>query len=258
MLCNPHLKFGLLLERARSEGLAFDAFATGHYARVTTDPVSGQIRLWRGLDRSKDQSYFLARLSQQQLTSVLLPLGGLLKSQIIEIAQKAGFSDLLVHGESQDFMEGEGYTQLFDKTDSRPGPILDTAGRLLGQHRGLVHYTVGQREGLGVAASQRLYVKAIQPEQNTLVVGFREEVQSSSCLIHDVSWVSGSAPAEGEYTVRLRYRHEGASAQLAHLPDGRMRLTFDVPQFAVAPGQAAVVYAGEEVLGSGWINTDDA
>ena len=153
-------------------------------------------------------------------------------------------------------MEGEGYAQLFDKTDSRPGPILDTAGRLLGRHRGLVHYTVGQREGLGIAASQRLYVKAIQPKQNTLVVGFREEVQSSSCLIHDVSWVSGSAPSESEYTVRLRYRHEGAAAQLTHLQDRRARLTFDAPQFAVAPGQAAVVYAGEEVLGSGWIGTD--
>ena len=215
---------------------------------------AGIHRLCRGVDASKDQSYFLSRLTQAQLRQVWFPLGAMTKPEVVRLAREAGFGDVAERGESQDFIESDSYGPLFEPSDSRPGPIVDTAGRDLGQHRGIIHYTVGQRQGLGLATGERLYVKELRPETNTVVMGTREEVFSPGCRVEDVNWISGTPPHGGATCrVHLRYRHPGVQARIEPLPDGAWQVQFAEPQFAVAPGQAAVFYAGDEVLGGGWI-----
>ena len=253
VVCNQRMKFGLLLEQARIQGITFDIFATGHYARVQHDDAAHIYRLLRGVDAAKDQSYFLSRLTQAQLQQVWFPLGGMTKPEVVKLAHEAGFSDVAAREESQDFIESESYAPLFNASDNRPGPIIDTAGRELGQHRGIVHYTVGQRQGMGIAAGGRRYVKELRPQTNTVVMGTREEVFSPGCRVEDVNWISGTPPAEVTCRVLLRYHHPGVQTQLTPLADGAWQAAFAEPQFAVAPGQAAVFYAGDEVLGGGWI-----
>jgi tRNA-specific 2-thiouridylase len=254
VVCNQRMKFGLLLEEARRGGISFDRFATGHYARIAGDGTHAPCRLLRGVDAAKDQSYFLARLTQAQLRQTLFPLGGLTKSEVVRLAREAGFAEVAEREESQDFIESENYAPLFDPADSRPGPIVDSAGRALGTHRGIIHYTVGQRQGLGLAVGERMYVKELRPETDTVVMGTREEVFRDGCRAEDVNWISGAPPPAGA-TCRalLRYRHAGVAATLAPLADGAWQVLFAEPQFAVAPGQAAVFYDGDEVLGGGWI-----
>ncbi|MGI6497039.1 MAG: aminomethyltransferase beta-barrel domain-containing protein [Kiritimatiellia bacterium] len=211
------------------------------------------MRLFRGRDRGKDQSYFLARLSQAQLAEALFPLGELAKTEVLALARSNGFGDLAGREESQDFIAGTNKDLLFDPSDERPGPVMDTAGRVLGRHPGIVHCTVGQRQGIGVAAGERRYVKAIDAATDTVVVGRREELFRASCGLDGLSWIAGAPPGDGtRVRALLRYRHAGADAAF-RMGAGGVRLDFDVPQFAVAPGQAAVLYAGDEVLGAGWI-----
>ncbi len=253
VVCNQRLKFGLLLERAHTLGIPFDTFATGHYARIRRDEPDGPYHLLKGVDRTKDQSYFLSRLTQDQLSRILFPLGGLVKSEVQRLAREAGFEAYADKPESQDFIECDSYAPLFGAEDAKPGPIEDSQGRRLGEHRGLVNYTVGQRKGLGVASGGRLYVKELKAETGTVVLGTHEELKSGSCRIEAVNWIRGEAPADGvRCEVRLRYRHEGVGAALRR-DGGEWLAIFDKPQFAVAPGQAAVLYDGDEVLGGGWI-----
>jgi tRNA-specific 2-thiouridylase len=253
VLCNAAVKFGRLPALAREHGIAFDRFATGHYARMEREEATGRMRLFRGRDRGKDQSYFLARLSQAQLAEALFPLGELAKTEVLALARSNGFGDLAGREESQDFIAGTNKDLLFDPSDERPGPVMDTAGRVLGRHPGIVHCTVGQRQGIGVAAGERRYVKAIDAATDTVVVGRREELFRASCGLDGLSWIAGAPPGDGtRVRALLRYRHAGADAAF-RMGAGGVRLDFDVPQFAVAPGQAAVLYAGDEVLGAGWI-----
>jgi tRNA-specific 2-thiouridylase len=253
VVCNQRLKFGLLLERAHALGIPFDTFATGHYARIRRDGTTGLCRLLKGVDRAKDQSYFLSRLTQAQISRLLFPLGGLLKADVQTLAREAGFEAYADKPESQDFIECDSYDPLFGAEDDRPGPIEDAQGRRLGEHRGLIHYTVGQRKGLGVAASERLYVKELRPATGTVVLGTHEELKRGSCRVEAVNWIAGESPADGSRCeVRLRYRHEGVGAMI-HRDGEAWHAEFDRPQFAVAPGQAAVLYDGDEVLGGGWI-----
>jgi tRNA-specific 2-thiouridylase len=254
VVCNQKMKFGLLLEKAREQGVQFDIFATGHYAQVRLDAARGLYRLLQGADTRKDQSYFLARLTQEQLRQTRFPLGAMMKADVIRQARDAGFTEAAAREESQDFIESEDYTPLFTDADHRPGPVVDSAGHVLGQHRGIIHYTIGQREGLGIAAAERMYVKELRPETNTVVLGRRDEVMQTACAIEDASWISGTPPEDGiSCRVRLRYRHPGVQAVLHCSPDGRWRADFAEPQFGVAPGQAAVCYDNNEVLGGGWI-----
>ena len=253
-LCNPKMKFGFLLSRAREQGLRFDYFATGHYARVVRDEVTGVFRLLRGVDTTKDQSYFLARLTQAQLAQIMFPLGERTKSEVRDLARGAGLGKLTEKRESQDFFEGDDISVLFDKQGPKPGPIVDEAGRVLGQHRGIIHYTVGQRDGLGIAVGHKVYVKEICAATNTLVVSDRAGVFSGGCRVVDLRWIAGVPPDAGrDLTVRLRYRHAGVATRLAALREGAADLRFADPQFAVTPGQMAVLYGGDEVLGGGWI-----
>ncbi len=257
-LCNPKMKFGFLLSRARELGLRFDRFATGHYARVTHDPVADSYRLWRGVDATKDQSYFLARLTQEQLAEVIFPLGELTKCEVRERACRAGLGTLAEKRESQDFFEGDDVGVLFDPSATRPGPIVDETGTVMGQHRGIIHYTVGQRDGLGIAVGRKVYVKEIRAETNTLIVANREGVYSSGCRLVDMLWIAGKPPnTDQTLSVRLRYRHAGVAAHVEALSEKGLNVRFASPQFAVTPGQMAVLYHGEEVLGGGWIDKPD-
>jgi len=253
-LCNPRMKFGFLLSRAREQGLHFDLFATGHYARVLRDEQNRRFRLLCGVDATKDQSYFLARLTQAQLSQVMFPLGDRTKREVRELALQAGLVKLTEKRESQDFFEGDDISVLFNNTGSRPGPILDEAGNVLGQHRGIIHYTVGQRDGLGLAVGHRVYVKELRAETNTVVVADREGVFTDRCRVTDTRWIADEPPrTTRDLSVRLRYRHAGVAATLDLPADGDVKLRFAFPQFAVTPGQMAVFYDGDEVLGGGWI-----
>jgi len=247
--CNKQLKFKILLEKARSQGVEFEHFASGHYARVEYNPDTNRYILKTARDKAKDQSYFLFALSQEQLGHLLLPLGDYFKSEVREMARVFELPVELT--ESQDFAEG-GYLWLFDEL--RPGPVLDGEGNLLGMHRGLPSYTIGQRRGLGIAAGKPLYVTRIDPERNALIVGSRDEIYSRGLIASGVNWIAMERLEQPlRARVKIRYKHEGAEALLIPLEDDGVRVEFDRPQPAVTPGQAAVFYQGEVVLGGGMI-----
>ncbi len=253
-LCNPQMKFGALLRQARAQGIAFDRFATGHYAQIRPDDSGGRMRLFRGVDREKDQSYFLARLTQEQLATTLFPLGALRKDEVRRMAESAGLEHAAAQRESQDFFEGADRSVLFPEGTIEPGPILNEAGDVLGEHRGIAHYTIGQRSGLGVAARERLYVKEIRASANAIVLGPRESLLAAACGAERISWIAGAPPARAfRASVRLRYRHPGAAASVSLRDDATARIEFDEPQWAATPGQMAVFYDGDEALGGGWI-----
>jgi tRNA-specific 2-thiouridylase len=265
--CNSRLKFASLDRLARSLGC--DKVATGHYARVAFDEGADRHRLLRGLDRRKDQSYFLWELTQAQLSHALFPLGELTKTDTREIARR---HDLPVaeKSESQEicFVPDGDYAGFIDRylesegrADETPpaGEIVDTAGRVVGEHAGVHRYTVGQRRGLGIAAERPLYVVQIEPRAGRVVVGGEEELLSREFVASGVNWIAFDEPLEPvRAEVRVRYRHEPAPASVEMIGDARARVRFDEPQRAVTPGQATVFYRGEEVLGGGWIARDEA
>ena len=245
--CNAKIKFGAMLEYA-SASLSFDYFATGHYARIGNE--NGRYFVSKAKDRKKDQSYFLSRLSQKQLSSVLFPLGDYLKSEIREIDESLGFHEK-GQSESQDFYGGD-YTELLDAED-REGDIVFEDGRILGHHKGYWHYTIGQRKGLGVAYSEPLYVISLDAERNRVVVGVEESTHSS--IIHASDAVFGKSEdfdSNKVYQIKVRSTSPGIDGYAAKRGDG-----FDVKLsgFAkgVAPGQSAVVYDGDDVVASGLI-----
>jgi len=255
--CNRRIKLDRLLERARSQGLRFEAFATGHYARRIRDTVTGRIRLFRAADISKDQSYFLAGLTPAQLDVLRLPLGGLEKREVRRLACDAGFEDFAKLTESQDFLEG-GYDVLFQAGEATPGDITDREGRVLGRHRGLPFYTVGQRKGLGIGgAGEPWYVIGLDAEKNRVVVGRRDEAGGRRLRAVNPNWIAWERPPAPEFraSCRVRVRHEPAPAIARAVGDDALEITFDEPQFAIAPGQFAVLYRGNEVLGAAVIDT---
>ncbi|MGQ9660938.1 MAG: tRNA 2-thiouridine(34) synthase MnmA [Kiritimatiellia bacterium] len=256
--CNARVKIGLLLERASALGLHFDRFATGHYARRLWDPGRGRYRLLRGVDCSKDQSYFLAQLSQQQLAQLILPLGYLTKNRVRALASEAGWEDLLARKESQDFIENGNWSLLFDQ-EARiaPGDIVDCDGRVLGQHRGLVHYTIGQRKGLGIGgAGEPWYVVGLDVASNRVIVGRRSEAFSRGLEASRLNWLGLAQPPAQVFRClcQLRISHTAAPATVRILDEDKLEVIFDTPQFAIAPGQLAALYDGEELLGAGLID----
>jgi tRNA-uridine 2-sulfurtransferase len=254
VICNREIKFGLFMDAMTTAGMT--AMATGHYARIMQD---GKIlRLFKGFDQRKDQSYFLSRLNQGQLAKVRFPLGERTKESTYQLVQEHGFNDF--QGlESQDvcFLQnneiGE-YLENLAPSQDAAGPILSTSGKLLGKHRGLFRYTIGQRRGLGIAAEAPLYVVGLDVAQNAVIVGTNQDLMSNRILAERFHWLAGSPPdTDTLYTVRIRYSHQGSAARLVVLDDGRGEILFDEPQRAITPGQFAVVYDGDELLGSGII-----
>jgi tRNA-specific 2-thiouridylase len=253
--CNSRFKFHHLLARARVFGAS--AVATGHYARVARDPATGRLELRRAADATKDQSYFLYELGPEQLAAARFPLGELTKAAVRAHARRLGLATA-EKPESQEicFVPDGDYAAVVERL--RPerlpgeGEIVDEQGRVLGRHGGIHRFTVGQRRGLGLASDRRLYVTRLDPARNRVVVGDADALGARGARLARASWVAG-APPRGPIRadVRVRYRHAGAPATVEALPDGGARVAFDAPVAAVAPGQSAVFYAGDAVLGGG-------
>ncbi|MGB0037133.1 MAG: tRNA 2-thiouridine(34) synthase MnmA [Candidatus Acidiferrales bacterium] len=260
-LCNNHVKFDQLLLTARQIGAG--RIATGHYARVRHNPDTGRYELLRALDDTKDQSYFLFGLTQEQLARTEFPLGELTKSEVREIARRLAVP-VAEKPESQEicFVPAGNYVRFIEgylqeqgsKLPDESGGIVSTSGEVIGRHTGLHHYTVGQRRGLGVFAGRPLYVVALDRANNRVVVGDDCELRHSICEVRDVNWIPFAMP-EGpvEAKVRIRNRHEPADAEITALNATSAEVRFREPQRAITPGQAAVFYASEHVLGGGWI-----
>jgi tRNA-specific 2-thiouridylase len=252
--CNRIVRFGVLLDQVRAMGAEF--LATGHYARVRN--VKGHYQLLRGRDSQKDQSYFLHALTQEQLAGVFFPVGGLTKAEVRVIARRHGLS-VAEQAESQDicFLAGGDYRRFLAHHAPhlfRPGPIRDASGRVLGHHQGLPAYTIGQRKGLGIAATEPLYVLAIEPTENALIVGTAEDLGRDECLVEDMRYVSGQAPtAAFAAEVQIRYRARPIAATVTPLPQERAHVRFVSSQRDITPGQFLVLYDGEIVLGGGVI-----
>ena len=281
--CNQFIKFGFLLDRAVQ--LDCDVLATGHYARL--EERDGIFHLMRAVDRTKDQSYFLHRLSQKQLAHTVFPLGGWTKEEVKKWSADHNLP-IVPRGESQDlcFVEEGMYPEFVEARApevKKKGRVLDDHGKQLAEHDGIHRFTVGQRGGTGVAVGERVYVSRIDADKNEITLSPREGVMQSECFVKDAHWIAGSFPdtcrtsfpysgactgiqaprntgeacptiAEtGMLTVQPRYGHRGAEAALEKISDTEFKVRFTEPQFALTPGQAAVVYDGDELLGGGWI-----
>jgi tRNA-uridine 2-sulfurtransferase len=255
MVCNPRIKFGALLEWAETEGCR--ALATGHYARVVCDE-SGRSRLFKGADPDKDQSYFLARLDQHQLARAVFPLGELTKPQVRALATARGISPPAVK-ESQDvcFVRTGGYAEFIGREPSPPGLIEDMRGTVIGEHRGLHRFTVGQRRGINRPAARPYYVVRLDRERNRLVVGTQQDLLAPACRVVAINWIAPSPGAPVRVATRVRYRTREVPSTLTPFDPGSAIVRFDAPQSAVTPGQAAVFYAGQEVLGGGFITSGE-
>lgn len=255
--CNRFLKFDRLYDAAKELGLEY--LATGHYARIQKGE-NGRWQLLKGPDPKKDQSYVLYALTQEQLSHTVFPLGELSKEQVRRIAQEQCFENAH-RGDSQDicFIPDGDYAAFIRCRTGKTypeGKFVDTRGRVLGRHKGIIHYTVGQRRGLGISAEKPLYVKAICPENNTVVLASNEELFERRLVAHSFNWVSISQPeAPIRCTARARYHHPEQPATATVLSDGRVEVLFDQPQRALTPGQSVVLYEGDAVLGGGVIDT---
>jgi tRNA-uridine 2-sulfurtransferase len=262
--CNNDVKFEQLLRTARQIGA--ERIATGHYARVRWNPDTGRYELLHAADPSKDQSYFLFGLTQEQLSRSDFPLGELTKQEVREIARRLAVP-VAEKPESQEicFVPGGNYVRFIQSyTDEQgmgatgglgePGEIVQTSGAVIGRHNGLQNFTIGQRKGLGFALGHPMYVVALDPQTNRVVVGEEGELRRRACDVQRVNWIPFTR-LEGPVRarVRIRNRHVPAEAEVVPLDDTRARVTFVEPQRAITPGQAAVFYSGELVLGGGWI-----
>jgi len=249
--CNRRVKFDALLKKARDCGLEFDYFATGHYARVEYDEGKRRYLLKKAGDMAKDQSYFLFALSQEQLGNSLFPLGNHAKEEVRKTARDLGLS--VDHKpESQDFVAGD-YSSLLGEV-ARPGPILNKEGEILGEHRGIPFYTIGQRKGLGISAGVPLYVIAIDPERNAIVAGSKEEVYGDELVASELNWIAIEELRRPiEVKAKIRYLHKEAEAIVIRLDKDKVRVKFREPQMAITPGQAVVFYDDDTVIGGGTI-----
>ena len=260
-LCNTHIKFAEFFHTA--EAIGAERVATGHYARVCRDAGSGRYRLLAAVDRSRDQSYFLFGLSQEQLARSIFPLGDLTKEEVRSLARSRNLP-VAEKPDSQEicFVSSGNYRSFIDayvaeqgsKPADKPGAVVSTDGTVLAEHHGVHNFTVGQRKGLGFAGGEPLYVIGLDRESNRVTVGRSDELLRRNCLVRGVNWIR--LVDEGdivEAAVRIRNKHSPAPARVEPRPGGEALVEFSQPQRAITPGQAAVFYDGDEVLGGGWI-----
>ncbi len=256
--CNQHIKFRLFFERAR--GLGYDWIATGHYAQVVFDKANGGYAIEEGLDSSKDQSYVLFPLTQDILRRLELPVGRTRKPEIREMAREIGLN-VADKPDSQEicFIPSNDYGAFLERElslEEKPGLIRDKHGNVLGGHKGYFHYTIGQRRGLHIPFKHALYVTDIIPGENVVVVGGKEDLRQTVCLVDQVNWFRDLV-RDGELRVqaKIRSRHPKAWSSLTKLSENSAQVRFDEPQEAIAPGQACVFYEDSRVLGGGWITS---
>jgi len=249
--CNQKIKFRELLEKAQSSGIIFNYFATGHYAKVEYCNVHKRYLLKKGKDFRKDQSYWLAFLSQEQLSKVRLPLGEYTKKEVRNIAADRGLSTCDKR-DSQDFFSGD-YKELLNEPDE-PGPIMDKEGNVLGTHKGIWLFTIGQRKGLGIPAKKPLYVIEINEKENTVVVGFKEDLAHRGLIAKDVNFIAiDTIVSPIEVTLKVRYAQKEFEGVISPYENGAVYVKFKEPQLAITPGQAVVFYDKDSVVGGGII-----
>ncbi len=258
ILCNEHLKFRALLRKA--DELGAEGVATGHYAVIRRE-ANGRCRLFAAPDSGKDQSYFLFSIDHERLRRIRFPVGNMMKEEVRSIALQTGLP-VYEKRESQDicFVTDETYPRFLEKRGIREdrGRFVDREGNILGNHKGVLHYTVGQRKGLGIPSGEPLYVVAIDAEKNEIVLGSDEETFSDRAAVVSPTFVAGFPPGiEFRASARIRYHHPGAMCTVRAESD-LLQVRFDVPQRSITPGQALVLYDGAEVLGGGWIGCVDA
>lgn len=254
--CNEHIKFRLFLKRARQ--LGFDAIATGHYARIGLDPLSGSYYIEEGKDLSKDQSYVLFPLSQDVLAHLHLPVGFFEKNKIREKARELGLDSVSEKPDSQEicFIPSNDYSTFIEREfgiEKKEGIVRTRQGEVLGVHSGYYHFTRGQRRGLGIPFRERLYVLETLPEANEVVVGTKKEVLDQEFFVEKVNWFLKPSQTNFRALVKIRSQHGKSPASLEITGESKVRVIFKDPEQAVTPGQAAVFYDDSKVLGGGWI-----
>jgi tRNA-uridine 2-sulfurtransferase len=255
--CNSDLKFATLLDRSMAYGA--ELVATGHYARIGIDPETGRHVLSRGLDASKDQSYFLFSLTQEQLSRASFPVGHLSKNEVRDIARRLGLP-VAEKPDSQEicFVPDGDYAAFIEKKTGDldgGGAIVTQSGTVLGRHAGVHRFTVGQRKGLGIAAAEALYVLELRPAEKAVVVGPRTQLERTSLTASHVNWIVGAPPtAPLRVTAQIRHRHQPATATVRAIGSTRASVEFDQPVMAITPGQAVVFYFDTVVMGGGWID----
>ena len=253
--CNRYMKFDKLYERARLLGCEY--IATGHYARI--EEYNGQYVLRKAIDETKDQSYVLYSLTQEQLAHTLFPLGSMRKTEVREIAEKNGFFNA-DKPDSQDicFVPNGKYAEFLEHYTGKAYPegnFLSVDGAVLGKHKGIVRYTVGQHKGLGISSEEPLYVKEINTKENTVTLCKEQELYSKEVIVRDINWIAGEAPkGEIRCKAKVRYRQKEQWATVMLIGETTVKIVFDEPQRAITPGQAAVLYNGDIVLGGGTIS----
>lgn len=262
-LCNTEIKFAEFIDTARKVGA--DTIATGHYARVERDPDTGRYRLFAGRDASKDQSYFLFGLTQQQLARTLFPLGEFTKEEVRAMARQRNLP-VAEKPDSQEicFVPTGNYRRFIDaylseqgrKIKDAAGEMVTTDGRVVGRHEGLGNYTVGQRKGLGIATGTPLYVIGLDRANNRVVVGANDELLKRRLLVREINWIRPATAGDSfEARVKIRNKHVPAAARVEARAGGEAVVEFASPQRAITPGQAAVFYDGDEIAGGGWISS---
>ncbi len=256
LMCNRRMKFGLLPMKAKEQGVTFDYFATGHYARIDYNARWKRYQIKKAVDLSKDQSYFLSFLSQEQLSSLMFPMGDLKKSDTKKLALESGFGELAEKKESQDFLETDDYGVLFDEGTFETGDIVDSREKVLGKHKGLIHYTIGQRKNLGIAGqSEPYYVIDIDLEHNRLIVGPQRYLYSIICKVVNINWVSIPAQEKPFWTkAKIRLQHEPADCYVTPITADSAEVNFEKPQLSITPGQGIVFYDKEIVFAGGIID----
>ncbi len=256
LICNQRMKFGLLPAKAKEAGIEFDYFATGHYVRIGYDALLKRSQLKRAIDSNKDQSYFLAFLSQEQLQNLLFPLGEMSKQDIKAFAIKMGYPELASKQESQDFLESDDINVLFSKEDYRSGDIVDHNGKVLGKHKGIINFTIGQRRNIGVAGfPEPYYVIEIDSKANRVVLGPKSYLYSKECTVINTNWLSIPDPGKAfTAKAKIRLQHEAAECLVTPLNGNRQHVRFSEAQLSITPGQGIVFYDGDIVLAGGFID----
>ena len=254
--CNQYIKFDALIKKAKELGA--DYMATGHYARIEFDSQKGRYLLKKGIDTKKDQSYFLYVLTQKQLKHTLMPLGSFTKDRVREIAKEKNLS-VANKPESQEicFIPDNNYGEFVKKCipeETKPGPIINKKGKVIGEHRGIIFYTIGQRKGMGIADKNPLYVIAIDKKNNTIKAGKKKELYTDELIASNVNFINiEKLQTHIRVEAKIRYLHQPSLAMVIPLNEDKVKVKFDSPQLAVTPGQAVVFYNEEEVIGGGTI-----